>query len=168
MKDTQLRCSRSSLCVDHARRRSGCAEARDEEVAFRAAMETETVKGDLKGAIERIERLLMAETARLRRRYSSGWRIAIKARRRAGSAVFEQVVRDYADQKDAVAIARTRRQLSPNSRRRLRVQRGDSSSTGRPAVHMRCPRSSRSLVRYNTDQRTFSWSKSAADRCAPC
>ena len=98
-------------------------------------METETVKGDLTGgAIERYRKMLMAETAR-------GWALVrmadcYQARRRAGSADFEQVVRDYADQKDAVAIARTLTALAQQSPS-APIQRGDSSSTGRPAVHMR-------------------------------
>jgi len=77
-------------------------------VALRAAQETETIKGDLKAAIEQYRALAK----------SSDRAVAAEALvRLAGChqklgnaearAIYERVVRDYADQQDAVALART-------------------------------------------------------------
>jgi Tol biopolymer transport system component len=79
------------------------------EVALRAAMETETVKGDLKAAIAQYEKIVQ----------SSDRTIAAKALIRMAEcyeklgdaqarSVFERIVRDYPDQRDAVAVARGR------------------------------------------------------------
>jgi Tol biopolymer transport system component len=79
------------------------------ETALRAAMELETVKGDLQGAIQRYSRLAeskdraVAATALLR---------MAQCHEKLGNAearnIYERVVRDFADQKDAVAIARVK------------------------------------------------------------
>ena len=155
MKDTQLRCSRSSRRVDHARRRSGCAAGSGRGGCVSRGDGNRDCQGRSEARSNGIERLLMAETARLRLvlvRMADCYQKLGDAQARQ---IFEQVVRDYADQKDAVAIARTRLTALAQQSPSARIQRGDSSSTGRPAVHMRCPRDGRSLVRYNTDQRTF-------------
>ena len=79
------------------------------EVALRAAMETETVKGDLKGAIEQYKKIAQG----------SDRAIAAKAlirmaecHQKLGDAesrkIYERVVRDYSDQKEAVTVARAR------------------------------------------------------------
>jgi len=79
------------------------------EVALRAAMELETVKGDLRGAIQRYARLAegkdraVAATALVR---------MAQCHEKLGNAearkIYERVIREYGDQKEAVAIARTR------------------------------------------------------------
>lgn len=77
------------------------------EVALRAAMETETVKGDLRAAIEQYKQIAAGRDRTL----------AAKALLRMAECyqklgdtearvVYERLVRDYADQKDSVAIAR--------------------------------------------------------------
>jgi Tol biopolymer transport system component len=79
------------------------------EVALRAAMELETVKGDLRGAIQRYARLAegqdraVAATALVR---------MAQCHEKLGNAearkIYERVIRDYGDQKEAVAMARSR------------------------------------------------------------
>src|SRR6185436_18941678 len=79
------------------------------EVGLRAAMETETVKGDLKGAIEQYRKIAQG----------SDRAIAAKALihmaecyQKMGDAesrkIYEQVIREYTDQKGAAAVARAR------------------------------------------------------------
>ncbi len=79
------------------------------EVALRAAMETETVEGDLKGAIEQYRKI--AE--------GSDRAIAAKALIRMAGCyeklgdtesrkIYERVLREYADQTEAAALARAR------------------------------------------------------------
>ncbi|MBK5292279.1 MAG: PD40 domain-containing protein [Acidobacteriia bacterium] len=79
------------------------------EVALRAAMETETVKGDLKGAIEQYKKIAQG----------SDRVIAAKALVRMAECyaklgdaesrkIYERVVREFADQKEAVTTARAR------------------------------------------------------------
>lgn len=76
-------------------------------VALRAAMETETVKGDLKAAIEQYRALAKnpdrAVAAQALVRMAGCHQKLGDAQARV---IYEQVVRDYADQKDAVAVAR--------------------------------------------------------------
>jgi Tol biopolymer transport system component len=77
------------------------------EVALRAAMETETVKGDLKAAIEQYRTL--AKSADRAIAAQALVRMAGCHQKLGGAqakAIYEQVARDYADQKEAVAIAR--------------------------------------------------------------
>lgn len=79
------------------------------DVALRAAMETETVKGDLKGAIEQYKKVaqsgnrVLAAQALVR---------MADCYRKLGDAealkIYEQVIREFADQKEPVAAARTR------------------------------------------------------------
>lgn len=79
------------------------------EVAFRAARETETVKGDLKAAIEQYRKIahgrdrVLAAKALLR--------IAgcyVKLGQSEAEAVYHQVLRDYSDQAESTAEARRR------------------------------------------------------------
>src|SRR5438477_12348962 len=71
------------------------------DVALRAAMETETIKGDLKGAIEQYRKLTgsrdraIAAQALVRMADCYQKLGDMQARK-----IFEQVVRDYADQKE--------------------------------------------------------------------
>jgi Tol biopolymer transport system component len=79
------------------------------EVALRAAMELETVKGDLRGAIQRYAKLAegkdraVAATALVR---------MAQCHEKLGNAearkIYERVVREYADQKEAAATARVK------------------------------------------------------------
>src|SRR5262245_3087775 len=79
------------------------------DVALRAAMETETVKGDLKAAIEQYKKVaagsdrVIAARALLR---------MAECYQKLGDAeaqrVYERLVREFADQKEAVATARAR------------------------------------------------------------
>jgi hypothetical protein len=79
------------------------------EVALQAAIKKETIDGDLKGAIELYKRIAQ----------SGNRTLAAKALVRMGQCyeklgdaesrkAYERVVREYADQKEAVALARTR------------------------------------------------------------
>lgn len=85
------------------------AQQNRSEVMLRAAMETETVKGDLKGAIEQYKKIaegpdrLIAARALLRlgdayRKLGDG----------QAASVFERIVRDYGDQQEIAAVARVR------------------------------------------------------------
>ena len=80
------------------------------DVALRAAMETETVKGDLKGAIEQYRRIV-SETHNRAVAATALVRMA-DCYQRLGDAqarrIYERVVQEYADQKDIAALARTR------------------------------------------------------------
>jgi Tol biopolymer transport system component len=79
------------------------------EVALRAAMELETVKGDLKGAIEQYRKLAAGPDRPVAARALI--RMA-ECHQKLGSAearqVYERVLRDFSDQKDAASEARTR------------------------------------------------------------
>jgi Tol biopolymer transport system component len=80
------------------------------DVALRAAMETETVKGDLHAAIDQYRKL----AAQTRDRAIAATALVRMAEcyQKLGDAqarsIYEQIARDYTDQKDAVAIARAR------------------------------------------------------------
>jgi Tol biopolymer transport system component len=102
-------------------------------VALRAAMETETIKGDLKAAIEQYRALAKAPDRA----------IAAQALvRMAGchqklgdtqaKAIYERVVRDFADQKEAVTVARAYLRGSNGGR----SVRGDRAVWTGPEVDM--------------------------------
>jgi Tol biopolymer transport system component len=80
------------------------------DVALRAAMETETVKGDLHAAIEQYRRI----AAQTRDRAIAATALVRMAEcyQKLGDAqarsIYEQIARDYTDQKDAAATARAR------------------------------------------------------------
>jgi len=80
------------------------------DVALRAAMETETVKGDLRAAIEQYRKL--AAQARDRGIAATALLRMAECYQKLGDAqartIYERVARDYTDQKDAVALARAR------------------------------------------------------------
>ena len=79
------------------------------DVALRAAMETETVKGDLKGAIEQYKKIAQssdrAVVARALVRMAECYQKLGDAESRK---IYERVVREFTDQKDAAAEARSR------------------------------------------------------------
>lgn len=87
------------------------------DVALRAAMETETVKGDLKAAIEQYRRI--ASQTRDRAIAATALVRMAECYQKLGDAqarsIYERIARDYADQKDAVAIARARLGGSPGA-----------------------------------------------------
>jgi len=79
------------------------------EVALRAAMETETVKGDLKGAIDQYKKIAAGKDRALAakalvRMAECYQKLGDSESRR----IYERLVKDYADQKEAVAIARVK------------------------------------------------------------
>jgi Tol biopolymer transport system component len=78
------------------------------DVALRAAVETETIKGDLAGAIEQYRALAegddRAVAAQALLRMAQSYEKLGDAQART---IYERVVRDFADQADAVTIART-------------------------------------------------------------
>jgi len=80
-----------------------------EEVALRAAMEKETVQGDLKAALEEYKKLAQSRdrsvAARALVRMADCYHKLGDAEARK---VYERVIREYADQKDAVVQARAR------------------------------------------------------------
>ena len=79
------------------------------EVALRAAMELETVKGDLRAAIEEYKQIARgsdrALAAKALIRMAGCYQ---KLGNTESRTIYEQVVRDYADQNDAVTVARAR------------------------------------------------------------
>ncbi len=79
------------------------------EVALRAAMETETVKGDLKGAIEEYRKVVANAGANRALAAHALLRMA-ECYQKLGDAesrtIYGHIVREYADQKEAVVIAR--------------------------------------------------------------
>jgi Tol biopolymer transport system component len=79
------------------------------DVALRAAMETETVKGDLKAAIEQYKKVATSSdraiAARALLRLAECYQ---KLGDSESQRVYERLVRDFADQPDAVAAARAR------------------------------------------------------------
>jgi Tol biopolymer transport system component len=85
------------------------AQANNPAVALRAAMETETVKGDLKAAIEQYKKL--AESSERGVAAQALLRLA-ECYQKLGDAqaqpVYERLVREFADQKDVIAMARER------------------------------------------------------------
>jgi Tol biopolymer transport system component len=80
-------------------------------------METETVKGDLKGAIEQYRRI--ASQTRDRAIAATALVRMAECYQKLGDSqarsIYERVARDYSDQKDAVAIARARLGGSPGA-----------------------------------------------------
>ena len=79
------------------------------DTALRSAIETETVKGDLKTAIAQYKRIIELHRDNRPIRAQALLRLA-QAYQRLGDAqarlLYEQVIREYADQSDAVAAAR--------------------------------------------------------------
>jgi Tol biopolymer transport system component len=81
------------------------------EVELRAAVEQETVKGDLKGAIERYKRIIAAYpqnrsvTARALLHIGSSYE---KLGQADAQKAYERLVREYSDQKEVAAQAQTR------------------------------------------------------------
>ena len=83
------------------------------EVALRAAMETETVAGDLRGAIEQYRKIAEGDDPRLAA--AALVRMAgcyEKLGEPAARATYEQVVREYPDQRDQVDAARAKLALN--------------------------------------------------------
>jgi Tol biopolymer transport system component len=80
-----------------------------DEVALRAAMEKETVQGDLKGAIEQYKKVAQSKdrsiVARAIVRMAECYQKLGNAEARG---LYERVVREFADQKEPVALARAR------------------------------------------------------------
>jgi Tol biopolymer transport system component len=81
------------------------------EVAFKAAMDREVIDGDLKGAIEEYKKVVAAAGSNRALAAQALLKIA-EAYQKLGDAqapeAYARLVRDYADQRDAVATARTR------------------------------------------------------------
>jgi Tol biopolymer transport system component len=88
------------------------ANAQELERQFKAAVNTETVDGDLKSAIEQYRRI--ADTAARSNRPLAAQALlrAAEAYRALGDAearrVYERILRDYVDQADVAAVARAR------------------------------------------------------------
>lgn len=98
-------------------------QANRAEVMFEAASKKELVDGDLKGAIEQYQKIVAT--------YGSNRAAAAKALVRMGQCyeklgdleagearkAYERVLRDYADQKEAVSVARARLGRSESAQR---------------------------------------------------
>jgi Tol biopolymer transport system component len=101
---------------------SASAGAQDAERLFKVAMNTELVEGNLRAAIEQYRKV--AESAPRPLAARALLRMA-ESYQKLGDAeaqkIYERLTRDYADQREAVAIARTR--LRPDSR--MGSRRGD-------------------------------------------
>jgi Tol biopolymer transport system component len=85
---------------------------RGADVALRAAVETETVKGDIRGAIAQYQRVIETYGKTDRPVAARALLHLAAAHQKLGDAqatqVYEQLIRDYGDQTQAVATARTR------------------------------------------------------------
>jgi Tol biopolymer transport system component len=86
-------------------------------VALRAAVETETVRGDLQGAIEQYKRVVETHGRTDRASAAQALLRMAEAYQRLGDAqaktIYERVVRDYGDQTEFVAAARARLASAP-------------------------------------------------------
>jgi len=87
-----------------------------EEVALRAAMEKETVQGDLKGAIEQYKKLAQGSNRAIA---AQALLHMAECYQKLGDAqaqkIYERIVREYADQKDAAERAQAQLGASPSS-----------------------------------------------------
>jgi Tol biopolymer transport system component len=84
------------------------------EVALRAAIETETIKGDLAAAIDQYRKL--SESSDRRVAAQALLRMADAYRKRGdveAQRIYERVIRDFGDQREFVATARTRLEGMP-------------------------------------------------------
>ncbi len=103
------------------------------DVLLRAAMETETVKGDLKAAIEQYQVVVAVgsrgQAAQALLRMAECYQKLGDAR--SQQQVDERIVRDYADQRDAAAIARVRVSAVSSA-----TPRGDRAVWSGPKVDM--------------------------------
>src|SRR6185436_5335721 len=88
------------------------------EIGLRAAMETETVKGDLKGAIEQYRKIAQGSDRAIA---AQALIHMAECYQKMGDAesrkIYEQVARDYTDQKEAATTARARLGGTPQLRR---------------------------------------------------
>jgi Tol biopolymer transport system component len=88
------------------------AQQKPQEIALQAAMRTETVAGDLRGAIAQYEAILDKYAKTDRAVAAMALVRMAECHQRLGeqqaTRLFERVLREYADQKNAVAIATTR------------------------------------------------------------
>lgn len=108
------------------------------EVAFRAAMETETVKGDLRGAIEQYKKLVDTSEPRIAAR--ALLRIAEcyqKLGDPAAAPTYEKVARQYPEQTEIATVARARipgekRDPQPRSLALRKVWDGGADGTVSP------------------------------------
>lgn len=91
------------------------AQQRAQDVAFQAAMRTETVTGDLKGAIRQYEQIVMAYGKTDRPVAAKALLRMAECYQKLGGVearkVYERVVREFPDQRTEAAAARSR--LSP-------------------------------------------------------
>jgi Tol biopolymer transport system component len=88
---------------------TGTTQSTKDEIALRAAIEKETVQGDLKGAIELLTKIAQSKDRAIAAR--ALMRLAEcheKLGDQESRKIYERVVRDFADQKDAVAQAQAR------------------------------------------------------------
>src|SRR5512141_2541443 len=96
---------------------TGVAIAQSGDVALRAAVETETVKGDLKDALRQYAEIAAKYAKSDRATAASALVHLAECHEKMGSAearkIYERVVREFGDQKGAAAIAHTR--LQPTS-----------------------------------------------------
>src|SRR5688572_18473444 len=88
------------------------AGQRTPDVALRAAVETETIRGDVKGAIEQYKHVVETYGKSDRAISAQALLRMAEAYQKLGDSqarsVYERLVRDYADQKEAVTLARGR------------------------------------------------------------
>lgn len=88
------------------------AQQKPQEIALQAAMRTETVAGDLRGAITQYQEIV-DKYAKTDRAVAATALVRLaechhKLGEQQATRLFERVLREFADQKDAVAIATTR------------------------------------------------------------
>ena len=91
------------------------------EVALRAAMETETIKGDSKSAIKQYKKIVAAHAEERAVVAQALLRMADCYRKLGDPAAAEhyaRIITDFADQKEAVAVAKIAPAAFTRSRRR--------------------------------------------------
>src|SRR5687768_12089453 len=87
----------------------GTIQSTQDEIALRAAMEKETVQGDLKGAIEQFKKIAQSKNRSIAARALVRMAECYEKLGNVESRkIYEHVVKDFADQKEAVAVARAR------------------------------------------------------------
>ena len=127
-----------------------------QEVALQAAIRKETVEGDLKGAIEQYKKIAAqpgagrATIATALLRVGQCYEKLGEAQAKEARAAYERVVRDYADQADVAADARTR----------LAALAGGAGAQGSPTLTVRRVSVGHASGRVSPDGRFLSFTDS--------
>ncbi len=115
---------------------AGAQKNTQAEAMMAAAQQKETVEGDLNAAIKQYREIATKYAKTDRAAAAMALLRMADAYRKMGDAqsrkVYEQVVKDFSDQKDAVTLARARREESASGRPNLADRMGPRSLIGIP------------------------------------